>query len=91
MRSYEENGGYVIQVEDDGVGFDPEAVEQQEKEHLSMGLRNIRFRIGEISGGTLEIESRPGEGTKVTLRFPKQKENTDREKKGNLHEDRDRR
>lgn len=91
VRSYEENRGYVIQVEDDGVGFDPEAVEQQEKEHLSMGLRNIRFRIGEISGGTMEIESRTGEGTKVTLRFPEQKENTGREKKGNLHEDRDRR
>ena len=91
VRSYKENEGYVVQVEDDGAGFDPEAVERQEKEHLSMGLRNIRFRIGEISGGTMEIESRTGEGTKVTLHFPEQKENTGREKKGNLHEDRDRR
>ena len=75
VKSYETSEHYVIQVDDDGVGFDMEAMEKQEtgqdKEHTSLGLKNIRFRIWALPRGTMEIYSFPGEGTRVTIRIPK--------------------
>ena len=44
---------------------------QYSNEGNHIGLMIIRFRVQEISGGSLKIESRQGEGTKVTVRFPK--------------------
>lgn len=56
----------VITIEDDGVGF---SMEELNKE-ASVGLRNIRFRLHHLVGGTMEIESQPGVGTTVTLTIP---------------------
>ncbi|MDE5944155.1 MAG: sensor histidine kinase [Rikenella sp.] len=51
-------------VEDDGVGFDPEA------EYDGMGLSNIASRISSIRG-ELTLDSRPGGGgTRVLVRIP---------------------
>jgi signal transduction histidine kinase len=52
----------VVLVEDDGVGFDPDAVPGED--HL--GLFGIRERA-EMIGGTLVIESAPGKGTTIML------------------------
>jgi two-component system nitrate/nitrite sensor histidine kinase NarX len=52
-------------VEDDGRGFDPHTA--QGGHHL--GLRLMQARA-ERSGGTLEVESAPGEGTRVVVGFP---------------------
>ncbi len=52
--------GLRVQVEDDGVGFEPERLRH------STGLRNLRQRAGAL-GGRLDIDSRPGQGTRVTL------------------------
>lgn len=77
IKSYEEEDAYVIEVSDDGVGFDVESLEKKSVWHREkngyshIGLENIRFRIREITDGTLEIKSRPGEGTKVTVTLPK--------------------
>jgi signal transduction histidine kinase len=49
-----------LTVGDDGVGFDPEA------EHAGFGLRGLRERAQEL-GGRVEIESRPGHGTTLSL------------------------
>ena len=46
---------------------------QYSDEGNHIGLMIIRFRVHEISGGSLKIESRQGEGTKVTVRFPKER------------------
>ena len=46
---------------------------QYSDEGNHIGLMIIRFRVQEISGGSLKIESRQGEGTKVTVRFPKER------------------
>jgi len=50
----------VLSVADNGVGFDTAAV------HRGHGLNSIRRRAEDI-GGTLEIDSRTGEGTTVVL------------------------
>lgn len=70
LRTQEDGENNIITVEDDGVGFD---LSELDKEH-SVGLRNIRFRLAHLTGGTLHIESTPGEGTVVTITIPKQEE-----------------
>jgi PAS domain S-box-containing protein len=51
-----------ITVEDDGVGFDPDLVENGG----GQGFRNIRERAASI-GASCTFESMPGKGTKVTI------------------------
>jgi signal transduction histidine kinase len=55
--------GIVLEVEDDGSGFDPEAATR------GHGLANLRSRA-EAIGGRLEIVSAPGRGTSVRLSMP---------------------
>lgn len=49
-----------ISVQDNGCGFDTDSTAE------GFGLKNIRGRI-EPHGGTLTIESEPGEGTEITV------------------------
>ena len=67
--SYETDTDYCISVEDDGVGFDTSKL-LDEKKHI--GIRNIRDRLNVMVGGTLEIESTQGVGTKVLITIPKE-------------------
>ena len=67
--SYETDREYCISVEDDGVGFDTNALLDKRKH---VGLRNIRERLNVMVNGTLEIESTIGVGTKVLVRIPKE-------------------
>ena len=60
---------YIITVVDDGVGFDT-GVAVDERKHV--GLRNIRERLKVMVNGTLDIDSTPGVGTKVTIKIPKE-------------------
>jgi two-component system, chemotaxis family, CheB/CheR fusion protein len=57
----------VLIIEDDGRGFDIE--QQTQAEHRGMGLISMRERASLI-GGTLEVETAPGEGTTVYVRVP---------------------
>lgn len=59
----------VLQVEDDGAGFDPGAVGSNNGKMTGYGLFSIRERIDCI-GGRMEIDSRPGTGTRITLTVP---------------------
>jgi signal transduction histidine kinase len=61
-------GQVVIEIEDDGKGFDPDSVARREGRR-SWGLMGIRERA-EILGGTATIESAPGKGTHVEVRIP---------------------
>ena len=71
VNSYETDTHYCISVEDDGVGFDTSKL-LDEKKHI--GIRNIRDRLKVMVGGTLEIESTQGVGTKVLITIPKEGE-----------------
>ena len=61
---------YEVCVTDNGPGFVPDRVPQDGFTHV--GLENVRERLRRISGGSLVIESRIGEGTKVTITLPKE-------------------
>lgn len=69
---------YIVTVEDDGVGFDTSTLGFQEpdSEHNRIALNNVSMRIRQICGGTLNIESTPGQGTCVTMIIPLKKEET---------------
>ena len=54
----------LLEVEDDGVGFDPEAPETRSRR---LGLTSMEERAQRL-GGTLEISSAPGAGTTVRLK-----------------------
>ena len=54
----------LLEVRDDGGGFDPES---SFPGHL--GLKSMRERVAHL-GGTLRIESAPGEGTRIRAQIP---------------------
>ena len=58
-----DDGGLLLEVEDDGVGFDPAAPETRSRR---LGLTSMEERARRL-GGTLEIDSVPGTGTTVRL------------------------
>jgi signal transduction histidine kinase len=65
----DQDGDLRITVEDDGIGFDPESVDQ--KTHFGLAL--LRERI-EIAGGVIYVDSRIGEGTRTIARLPSSKQ-----------------
>jgi len=57
-----------LEVFDDGVGFDPEAVERS-RTALKGGLLSMRERVALVDGG-LEIKSAPRGGTTIVATVP---------------------
>ena len=55
-----------VEIEDDGKGFDPGAVQPDGESLRGVGLLGMRERA-ELLGGRLTIESAPGEGTRVKV------------------------
>jgi signal transduction histidine kinase len=53
----------TLVISDNGIGFDPKTTPQ------GIGLRNIRQRVRQLEG-TVEIESRPGRGSTITVMLP---------------------
>ena len=62
------DGEVYGRVEDDGEGFDPEAVGKASPS-WGVGLRSMAERA-EMLGGELRVSSRPGVGTSVEVRVP---------------------
>lgn len=67
----------VVDVEDDGVGLAPERdVHMPDsglvRKGMGIGMRNVRERLEVLYGGAarMQVESRPGRGTRVTLDMP---------------------
>lgn len=69
VRFWREGDLFIVQVQDDGVGFDLEEVNSSYNERGSLGLVNMRERAERISG-SLRVESAPGSGTTVTMVIP---------------------
>lgn len=66
VRAAEDGAWLTIEVRDDGAGFDPEAALSRAGHYGLLGLRE-RARL---AGGTLEIDSAPGEGARLILCLP---------------------
>lgn len=61
------DGKIVTTVQDDGLGFSPELLGRAEFPRF--GLATMRERAESI-GGTVRLDSSPGEGTRVTVEIP---------------------
>ena len=70
IKAYETYDSYVVEIRDDGVGFDLSKFDFTENEHF--GIHNIRTRLKNMRCGLLEIKSAPGKGAKATILFYKQ-------------------
>jgi signal transduction histidine kinase len=57
------DGHLVLEVRDDGVGFDPDAAAVRSRR---LGLTSMEERAERL-GGRLSVESAPGAGTTVRL------------------------
>jgi two-component system LytT family sensor kinase len=67
----------LLEVEDDGVGVAPERplhnpVSHIVREGTGIGMKNVRERMEVLYGSdaVMEMESRPGRGTRITLEMP---------------------
>ena len=63
-----ESASVRVLVEDDGEGFSAPPCDAALGEHIGLSVMRERARW---LGGTLAIESEPGEGTRVSLTFPR--------------------
>ncbi len=59
-----EQGTLQLQIDDDGIGFNPDSLARENGEEATMGLNSMKERIALI-GGRLSIESAPGRGTRI--------------------------
>ena len=56
-------------IEDDGIGMTTEQIHRGWAHHQGWGLAGIQERAA-LLGGTLQIDSAPGRGTRLTVRIP---------------------
>lgn len=68
-----EGGHAALTVADDGEGFDVGAAERRRP---GMGLFSMRERVA-LAGGSVDIESAPGAGTRITARVPVEEDRPD--------------
>ncbi len=59
------DGGLLLGVRDDGVGFDPAGP----RKGRNLGLASMRERV-RLVNGTLDVESAPGQGTAIVVWVP---------------------
>lgn len=67
LRARRTAGSCVIEVVDDGRGFDPDCLEEDADAHF--GLFSVRERLS-LVGGQLTIDSAPGDGTRARIEVP---------------------
>lgn len=75
------DGILALEVADDGPGFDPEARQNGDNRRGGLGLLGIHERMAMI-GGQVEIDSAPGQGTRVRVSAPAAERDAD---SPNLH------
>lgn len=73
VRLRREGEALSIVIEDDGRGFSPGPHAAVPSMGHGNGLANMTRRVAAI-GGTIRVESEPGQGTKVTITVPLERE-----------------
>lgn len=69
IKTYDTDMDYVIEILDDGVGFDVNEV--WDDSHVHVGIENVIKRLEIICNGTCDIKSEKGVGTVVSIHIPK--------------------
>ena len=68
ISSYVEDNNFVVEIKDDGVGFDVNAAKNDGRSHV--GMKNVRARL-EAYGDRIETASEIGKGTTTKVYIPK--------------------
>jgi signal transduction histidine kinase len=69
VRLYRRENYIAVEIQDDGVGFDTEAVTTNYDQRGSLGMVNMRERAALVEG-ILRLESAKGKGTKISVLVP---------------------
>jgi len=69
LRVRKDHTSVRMLMEDDGIGFDYDAVMHRSGSESSFGLLNLRERV-RLLGGSLKIETGPGKGTRLLVEIP---------------------
>jgi len=69
IRLVTDDSHAVLTVEDDGRGFDVEAVLRSTDKEQKLGLFGIQERVA-LLGGTFTLDSRPSQGTRLVVKAP---------------------
>ena len=77
----------LLEVADNGAGFDVQAVNQAYERRGSLGMVNLRERA-DLINGHLNIHSAPGRGTRVRVIIPVNQAAADRLQRGLLRQQR---
>lgn len=75
LRPFQQ-GVALLEIEDNGVGFDVEAINKAYDKRGSLGMINLRERT-ELVNGLLNIQSAIGKGTKISVYIPLTEEGAD--------------
>ncbi len=70
LSTKEYDDRFEIKIIDNGIGFDPDEKKNDSRSHV--GIENAKHRLQTMIGATMLIESRPGQGTAITVRIPKE-------------------
>jgi signal transduction histidine kinase len=73
----------LLEVEDDGVGFNIGEVDRGYEKRGSLGMVNMRERT-ELVNGVLRLESQEGKGTRIRVWVPLNEDAADRLRQANL-------
>ena len=65
LRSRTTPGGHVVEIIDNGAGFDPAAVKS-----TSVGLKNASERLRILANARVTVDSAVGKGTRVIIELP---------------------
>ena len=67
ISTYETDTHYIVEIKDDGIGFDADASD------IHVGIRNVQSRLMTMCKGSVHIKSTVDVGTRVTIELPKKK------------------
>jgi len=67
-----------LSVQDEGRGFDPQAATSPQHPSSGLGLDGMRERAG-MAGGSLLIDSGPGQGAKIIVSIPLEESSSDQD------------
>jgi hypothetical protein len=71
ISTFKSDGYYVVEIKDDGVGFDSDKLIGRKYERV--GIVNVRNRLRDMCNGQLDIKSKKDVGTRVTVKIPNKK------------------
>jgi len=73
IQCFARDDRFAIEIEDDGKGFSPGSLPPPAARERGLGLLGMRERV-ELFGGTLELDSAPGQGTRIAVSVPLSRE-----------------